>query len=84
MENRKLKTINLTMRASFQVSCSPWPNYKRKHKSAYFTVKTGSTQAQAQAQASLCLRYVGFHLTIMSYACTYACPCACVASENQA
>ena len=25
---------------------------------------------------------VGFHLTLMSYACTYA--CACVDSENQA
>ena len=57
------------MRASFQVSCSPWPNYKRKHKSAYFTVKTGSTQAQAQAQGSKFFLFLVLALMLALAAC---------------
>ena len=43
-----------------------------------------SKRARRKHKRCLCLRYVGFHLTLMSYACAYACACACVASENQA
>ena len=57
--------------------------HMRKHKSACFTVKTSSTHAQAQAQASKFFPFlmlmpasacvtVWFHLTLLSYAWDYA------------